>query len=112
MYNRESYLSAVKSQLEPNIVNHSLALEACMSGLYDYFQDGSDKSDWLLAGLIHDIDFAGEFKLDHPKKTREALAKFNLEISDVVDDIVKSHAPDLTGVKPQTKVQWSIFCAD
>jgi len=35
---RQKYLEAVKSNLEPNIFNHSLALEACMGGIYDYFQ--------------------------------------------------------------------------
>ena len=35
---RQKYLDAVKSNLEPSIFNHSLALEACMGGIYDYLQ--------------------------------------------------------------------------
>lgn len=76
-------MQAVAGQLEPNIVNHCLALEACMGGIYDYLQaqgqlgaDEPPKEEWMLAGLLHDIDFAGEFKPDHPAKTREALAKY------------------------------------
>lgn len=118
-YDREKYLEAVKSQLEPNIFKHSLALEACMGGIYNYLQSqnqlGSDepaKDDWLLAGLIHDIDFGGEFKASHPAKTKEALAKYGLEISETVHQIVKAHAPELTGVKPVQKAHWAIFCAD
>lgn len=110
---------AVKKELEPNIFNHSLAVEACMGAIYDYLQtqgvldaDDETREEWTLAGLIHDIDYAGEFKTEHPKKTREALAKHNLTISDRVDTIVKAHAPELTGIKPQTKAQWAVFCVD
>ena len=117
--NRENYFNAVKNSLEQNIFYHSLALEACMGGIYDYLKNNNllkpnelSKEDWMLAGLIHDIDYAGEFKEFHPLKTKEALAKFNLEISNEVDKIVKAHAPSLTGVKTESQAQWSIFCAD
>lgn len=119
---REKYLQAVKSQLEPNIFFHSLALETCMAGLYDYFAQNNPstslrvnqltKEDWMLAGLIHDIDYSGEFKETHPAKTVEALAKYGLTISETVLNIVKAHAPSLTGRQPQNKAEWSIFCAD
>ena len=115
----EEYLSAVKSQLDEKIFIHSLALQACMGGLYDYFSsknllstDEPKKDDWLLAGLIHDIDYSDPFKEEHPNKTQEALKKYNLEVSDTVLNIIKAHAPDLTGRKPQNKAEWSIFCAD
>jgi len=117
--NRENYLNAVKNSLEQNIFYHSLALEACMGGIYDYFSqnnllksDELSREDWTLAGLIHDIDYVGEFKESHPNKTREALSKFNLEITDDVDKLVKSHAPKISGINPTTQAQWSIFCAD
>lgn len=117
--NRQAYYDAVKKTLETNIFYHSLALETCMGAIYDYLSsqnqigDGEpSKDDWLLAGLLHDIDYAGEFKTDHPHKTSQALAKHGLEISDTVDQIVKAHGPHLTGVQPQSKAQWAIFCAD
>ncbi|MDO9027565.1 MAG: phosphohydrolase [Candidatus Roizmanbacteria bacterium] len=116
---RQKYYDAVKSQLETNIFYHSLALEACMAGLYDYFltshqliNNKPPKDDWMLAGLIHDIDYSGEFKPTHPQKTLEALAKYGLTISETVHNIIKAHAPDLTGRQPQNKAEWSIFCAD
>lgn len=119
MINRDKYVDALKKQLEPNIFNHSLALEACMAGLYDYFAQNNQltnepitKDDWMLAGLLHDIDFSGEFKPSHPQKTLEVLSKYNLTIPETVHNIVKAHAPDLTGRKPQNKAEWSIFCAD
>ena len=115
----QKYLDAVKTQLDPKIYTHSLALVACMGGLYDYFSqnnllssDEPQKDNWLLAGLVHDIDYSGEYKETHPQKTREVLAKYNLEISDTVHKIVLSHAPELTGINPESKAEWSIFCAD
>lgn len=117
--NRQKYYDALKKQLEDNIFKHSLTLEACMGGLYDYFAQNNQltnnqatKEEWMLAGLIHDIDYSGEFKATHPQKTIEALAKYGLTISETVLNIVKAHAPDLTGRSPQNKAEWSIFCAD
>lgn len=117
--NREKYLAAVKTQLERNIFFHSLAVETCMSGLYDYFSannlltaDDPPKDDWLLAGLIHDIDYSGEFKAAHPQKTLEVLAKYGLTINESIHRIIKAHAPELTGCQPRSKAEWSIFCAD
>ena len=115
----QKYKDAVKAQLEDKIYTHSLALEACMGGLYDYFSQnnllGSDeppKEDWLTAGLIHDIDYSGSFKETHPQKTKEALALYGLDLSESVHNLVKAHAPDLTGYQPRTRAEWSIFCAD
>ena len=110
--NRQKYLEAVKAQLEPNIFKHSLALEACMGAIYDYLLKSNQltsneptKEEWLLAGLLHDIDYSGEFKADHPKRTLEFLAKYGLTISETVYNIIKAHAPDLTGYQPKNKGQ-------
>lgn len=115
---REKYLEALTKQLEKNILYHSLAVEACMNELYEYYARRSlvpgepIKEDWLLAGLIHDIDYSGEFKQDHPLKTKQALAKYNLDISETVLNIIKAHAPELTGYQPKNKAEWSLFCVD
>jgi len=115
----EKYLLAVKSQLDEKIFIHSLALQACMGSLYDYFSsqnllslDEPGKDDWLLAGIVHDIDYSEPFKEDHPNKTREALQKYGLEVSETIVNIVKAHSPKFTGVEPKSKAQWSLFCAD
>lgn len=116
---RQKYIDALKKQLEQNVFNHSLALEACMSGLYDYFKtnnllDSNEavKEDWTLSGLLHDIDYSGEFKPTHPKRTLDALAKYGLTISETVHNLIKAHAPEIMGYQPKTKGEWSIFCAD
>jgi len=116
---RKDFVAALEKQLEPNIIRHSFAVEACMAGIYDYLQSQGRigpnepaREDWLLAGLIHDCDFGGEFKAEHPAHTRDMLAKYGLEISDTVLNMVKAHAPDLTGKQPENLGEWSIFCVD
>jgi len=120
-YIREKYLEAAKKQLRDDKYTfpHSLELEACMAGIYDYLQaqnqlgiEDPGREDWLLSGLIHDIDYCEGYKETHPNKTREVLTKYDLEISDTVDAIIKAHAPERTGINPHNKAQWAIFCAD
>lgn len=114
---RQKYYEAVKANLEPNIFYHSLALEACMGGIYDYLESKGElgkgkpiRQDWTLAGLIHDIDYAGITKESHPFKTIEVLQKYNLEISPVINQIIKDHCAS-TGL-PKNKAGWAIRCAD
>ena len=118
MLDRQKFFEAVKSNLEDNIFRHSLALEACMLGLYDYFQDNNlltgnepTREEWGIVGLIHDIDFAGDTKELHPTKTKEVLAKYGLEISDTVQQIVLSH-DGRQNIPMESKAKWSIFCTD
>jgi len=116
--NRTQFLDALQTQLEPNIFNHSLALEACMAGLYDYLELNNrltpvdpPRSDWLLAGLIHDIDYSGEFKDAHPTKTNAALAKYNVSVDQNIIDIILAHDAQ-QGIPKSNLAQWSIYCAD
>lgn len=116
--NREDYFNAVKSSLEQNIFYHSLALEACMGGTYDYLKSQNQiseteptRDEWILAGLIHDIDYAGEFKDQHPLKTKEALKKYNLDTSDTIQQIILAHDGRQNNVY-DNKAKWAIFCAD
>lgn len=113
------YRDLAKDILETNIYYHSLALEVCMGAIYDYLKDSNQldkdeptRSDWLLAGIIHDIDYFGVYKSDHLNKTAEVLRLHNLQVSDTVLNIVKAHGPHITGRQPQNKAEWAIFCAD
>ncbi|MFA6007490.1 MAG: hypothetical protein WC784_02480, partial [Candidatus Shapirobacteria bacterium] len=116
---RQKYFDAVKANLESNIFHHSLSLEACMGGIYDYLSSQNklvgepSRDEWTLAGLVHDIDYAGDTKEQHPLKTVEVLQKYNLEISPTVDQIVKLH--DAKAGLPAgalAKAGWAIRCAD
>ncbi len=114
----QKFKDAVKANLENNIYNHSLSLEACMLGLYDYFKENNlldsnepTREEWGIAGLIHDIDFGGDTKEQHPLKTKEVLAKYGLEINDTIQQIILSH-DGRQNIKMDSKAKWSIFCAD
>lgn len=116
--NRQQFYDAAKDRLETNIFYHSLALEACMLGLYDYFSANNlldinepTREEWGIAGLIHDIDFSGDTKEDHPLKTREVLSKYSLEINDTIQQIILSH-DKRQGSIMDSKAKWSIYCAD
>ena len=89
-----------------------------MLGLYDYFSTNNliaanepTREEWGIAGLIHDIDFAGETKELHPLRTREVLAKYGLEINDTIQQIILAHDAR-QNIKLDSKAKWSIFCAD
>ena len=119
IYNRQLYLNALQKQIEQNIFYHSLAVEACMEGIYEYLVSQNQlemgepaKEDWLLAGLIHDIDYGGEFKNEHPFKLKEALQKYQLEISPIVENIIRAHAAPHFKITPANKAEWAIYCSD
>ncbi|MBU1118064.1 hypothetical protein KKD37_03820 [Patescibacteria group bacterium] len=114
---RQKFYNAVKTNVETNILYHSLALEACMGGIYDYLKSQEmleagepSRDEWTLAGLVHDIDYAGDTKEQHPLKTIEVLKKYNLAISPTIDRIVKDH--DARQGLPANKAGWAIRCAD
>lgn len=115
---RQKFFEATKSNLEDNIFKHSLALESCMLGLYDYFKSNNLLTDsepsrevWGLSGLIHDIDFSGDTKEKHPLKTKDVLSKYGLEIDDQIQQIIWAH-DGRQGITMDSKAKWSIFCAD
>lgn len=119
MVDFSAFKLACEKQLETNIYHHSLAVMACMGGIYDYLvkeglllDDNPPKEDWQLAGLVHDIDYSGEYKSTHPQNTLQVLEKYQLSLSPSVQQIVLSHAPELTGIKPKTQAEWAIFCCD
>lgn len=100
-------------ELENNIAKHSIALSACMKELAKKTGNENEAEKWEIAGLIHDLDYSPDYKTeDHTLKTAEVLAKYNINVDDEIFDIVKAHAPKLSGVDPKSAAQWSIFCAD
>ncbi|MFA5894756.1 MAG: phosphohydrolase [Candidatus Shapirobacteria bacterium] len=117
-FDRTKFDAAVKDRLEQNIYFHSLSLEACMGGLFDYFKDNNlltendpAKEYWTTSGLIHDIDYSLDTKELHPLRTREVLAKYNLEIDDVLQKIILAHDAR-QGINKTNKAEWSLYCAD
>jgi len=118
MTDRQIYKDTVEKTLEKNIYFHSLALESCMGGIYDYLktnnqleQNEPPRDDWTLSGLIHDLDYFGEYKETHPLKIKEILAKFDLEIPEKINQIILAHDGRQNNVY-DNQAKWAIFCAD
>lgn len=107
---REEAFSFLKQHLtKPNLLKHSLAVEAAMRGLAGYFHE--DKGKWGLAGLLHDIDYE-EVKGDpqrHSLVGAEMLQEKGLD-SEVVQ-AVKTHN-EAHHLPPQTLMAKALFCVD
>ena len=87
---RKTALELVEKNLDnPNLVKHSLAVEACMRAFAERFGEDVDK--WGLAGLLHDLDYDSTY--DDPDNHTLQTVKM-LEEYDLGDDIlhaIKAH---------------------
>lgn len=95
----------------PNLIKHALAVEAAMRAYARRF-DG-DEEQWAVVGLIHDFEYERYPDLGpdgHPFKGTEILRE--LGWPDALIRGVQAHAPDLTGVTPESKMEQSIYASD
>ena len=108
--NREEAFSLLKQHItKPNLIKHSLAVEAAMRTLADYFRE--DKEKWGLAGLLHDIDYEeveGD-PLQHSLVGAEILKKHGLD-NEIVE-AVKTHN-EVHHLPPQSLMAKALFCVD
>ncbi len=107
---REEALKILNEKVKtPNLIKHSLAVEAVMAELADYFKD--DRNKWALAGLLHDIDY--EETKDEPEQHSLKGAQFleSLGIESEIVSAVKKHN-NVHGLTRETKIEKALFCAD
>ena len=107
---REKALEILKNNISnKNLIKHSLAVEALMRELADFF--GEDKEKWGIAGLLHDIDY---------ERVKDDISKHSLVGAEMLrelglpDDIiqaVKVHN-EAHGIKPETLMEKSLFVSD
>ena len=108
--NHKEALKILKENIKnENLIKHSLAVEAGMKALAEYFKE--DKEKWALAGLLHDIDYE-KTKKDpslHSKLGAEMLEKlgFDKEICQAVLTHNEKH-----GILPKTKMAKALYCLD
>jgi putative nucleotidyltransferase with HDIG domain len=107
---REKILNLLKENLKnPNLIKHSLAVEAGMRALARYF--GEDEEKWGIAGLLHDIDYEktkGDPNL-HSKVGSQILREmgFDQEICDAILTHNEAH-----GILPLSRMAKALFCLD
>lgn len=106
---RDEALQFVRSMVQnENLVKHMLAVEACVR---DYAPEyGGDPEVWGLAGLLHDADWEA-YPDDHPRVALKMLE----ERGDVPHEVlhaIAAHAPERTGVEPETDLDKVLFACD
>lgn len=93
----------------PNLVKHSLSVEACMRELAKKLNEDEEK--WAICGLVHDIDY------DLVKSDMSRHSKLGYEIlkSEGFDEEIcracLTHN-DAHGIPPDTTMAKALLCAD
>ena len=92
-----------------NLIKHSLAVEAVMKELADYFDQ--DREKWALAGLLHDIDYeeTKDKPNEHSLMGAEILMKANIDKE--ICQAVKVHN-EMHGILPKTLMEKALYLAD
>jgi len=106
--NHDEALELLKSRVKDDkLIKHMLAVEACMKNLALHF--GEDKEKWILAGILHDIDYE-ETKNNpekHGLKGAEYLKNFN-----VPEDILRAIRAHAGHEEAKTKMEISLIASD
>jgi uncharacterized protein len=107
---RDEALKLLKENLKnPNLIKHSLAVEAGMRELAQFFKE--DEKKWGICGLLHDIDYekTKENPDLHSKVGSEMLK--NLGFDDEICEAVLTHN-EVHKIFPKTKMAKALFCVD
>ncbi len=110
MLNRDTALQLLKEQNpEPHTLQHALASEAVMRALAKHF--GEDEKSWGLAGLLHDLDWP----LTRDDFSRHGAVAVDMLAGRLPEEIVTAiaaHNSECTGVRPQTRLDYALRCAE
>lgn len=113
MITREEALSILEEKVNnKNIIKHMLATEAMMKELAKKFEPEKE-AEWRMAGLLHDGDYSESVPVEKQGiKISEWLDEKGLEIPESVKHAMAAHNMTNTGVKPESKMDWALFCGD
>jgi putative nucleotidyltransferase with HDIG domain len=109
MTRQEAFDILQKNLSSSNLIKHSLAVEAVMRKLANYFDQ--DCEQWGITGLLHDIDY--ERTKDNPRQHSlvgaEMIQEMGLDAETV--QAVKVHN-EIHGIKPESLMGKALFCID
>lgn len=119
MISREEALKFLEEKIaNKNIIKHLLATEALMAGIFDFLANkgitdlGGAKEEWIMAGLLHDGDYAPEVPENlQGVKVSQWLEERKFEVPENVKHTMAAHN-SATGIIPKSKMDWSLFAAD
>lgn len=107
---REKALAILKENIKnPNLLKHSLAVEAGMRALAAHFKE--DEERWGICGLLHDIDYEitkGDPNL-HSKVGSEMLRKLGLD--EEIYQAIFTHN-EAHGTLPEGNMAKALYCLD
>ncbi len=113
MITRKKALKFLNEQIKnKNIIKHMLATEAIMRALAKRLESENVEA-WGIAGLLHDGDYCNDVPSNKQGvKVTETLRKKGFEIPDEVAHAMAAHNWEKTQVKPESKMDWSLFICD
>lgn len=96
---------------QPHLIRHMLAVEAAMRAYAERF--GEDADLWGLVGLLHDFDYERYPDISvegHPVVGAKLLREQG--VSEEVIRAILSHASEITGVEPETRMEQTLVAVD
>lgn len=112
MITREQALKFLnESVVNKNIIKHMMAAEAMMGALAGKL--GGNEGEWKMAGLLHDGDYNPDVQVEKQGiRVTEMLREKGFEIPETVAQAMAAHNGHNTGIEPQSKMDWALFCGD
>lgn len=115
MITKDQALELLHSKMQSvNLRKHCYAVSSAMAALARNLQIPNSKlQTWELVGLLHDGDY--EFTRQDHKNHAKLMAKWVREIGERDGELlegIESHGWFHEGKKPETKMQWALFCSD
>lgn len=100
MFTRKQAVKIVKQYLDnPNLIKHSLAVEAAMEAYADYFEiRGEEREQWKISGLLHDADWE-KYPKEHPQVIVNHLKR--LQVDEKIINAIAAHGFEF-GVEAKT----------
>ncbi|MFA5932910.1 MAG: phosphohydrolase [Microgenomates group bacterium] len=113
MINREEALKILEEKVQnQNIIKHMLATEAMMKALAKKFEPEKIE-EWGLSGLLHDGDYSESVPLEKQGiQISEWVEEKGYDVPEAVKHAMAAHNMENTGVKPESKMDWALFCGD
>ncbi len=109
---REEAINLLHSKMESqNLRKHCYSVGAVMRALAQKFK--SDEDRWEVVGLLHDGDY--EFTKTDPGNHAKMMADWVRETGETDQELltgIESHGWFHEGKKPETQMQWALFCSD
>lgn len=120
MDRNQAYNLLTKYLHNKNLIKHSLAAEVGMKGVYRHMtpkdkQNETDETMWGITGLLHDIDYEVAQNTNRLTMHGELIFEPEYESDSIPEPIahaIKSHNFEMTGFKPESKMDWAIYCVD